>query len=252
MTEHPTYRFDHFLVDPDSWKLCRDGDDIHLEPVVLKLLIYLIAHRDRLVTRDELMSTVWGDTVISEAALSKAVARLRKALGDDPADPRYLETVHSQGYRFVADVEELGGHDRATSAPEAARPRVWRRGVYWGAAILAALAVTVAVWKFAPQYTTSPDREVRSLAVLPINNLTGDPGQDHYVEGLQEVLITELSQIQGLRVTSRQSTKRYRDSQLPAANIAREPGRGRSRRGQPAAGGQQRRGHDPADPWRQR
>ena len=69
MSEHHTYRFDDFLVDPESWKLCRNGDEVHLEPVVLKLLIYLISHRDRLVTRDELMGTVWGDTVISESAL---------------------------------------------------------------------------------------------------------------------------------------------------------------------------------------
>ena len=90
MSQHHIYRFDDFLVDPDSWKLCKNGAEIHLEPIVLKLLIYLISHRDRLVTRQELMDTVWGDTVISEAALSKAVARLRQALGDDSASPSYL------------------------------------------------------------------------------------------------------------------------------------------------------------------
>ena len=83
------------------------GQEIHLEPVVLKLLIYLIENRERLVTRHELMDTVWGDTVISESALTKAVARLRKAVDDHSDDPRYLETVRSQGYRFVAAVEEI-------------------------------------------------------------------------------------------------------------------------------------------------
>ena len=123
MNKHPVYRFDEFLVDPDSWKLCRGGDEIHLEPVVLKLLIYLIANRDRLVTRQELMDTVWGDTVISEAALSKAVARLRKALGDDSAHPRYLETVHSQGFRFVAEVEEGERPERSERRAGGARAR---------------------------------------------------------------------------------------------------------------------------------
>ncbi|MGB5630338.1 MAG: transcriptional regulator, partial [Woeseiaceae bacterium] len=101
------YRFDDFLANPETWRLSRNGQEIHLEPVVLKLLIYLIQNRERLVTRHELMDTVWGDTVISEAALTKAVARLRKALGDDSVTHRYLETVHSRGYRFVADVEEI-------------------------------------------------------------------------------------------------------------------------------------------------
>jgi len=78
----PVYRFDDFLVDPVTWRLLRRGQEIHLEPVVLKLLLYLIANRGRLVTRKELMGTVWGDTVISESALTKAVARLRKALDE--------------------------------------------------------------------------------------------------------------------------------------------------------------------------
>ena len=69
--------------------------------------VYLIANNDRLVTRQELMDTVWGDTVISESALTKAVARLRKALGDDSATHRYIETVRSQGYRFVATCENI-------------------------------------------------------------------------------------------------------------------------------------------------
>ncbi len=68
MSQQLVYRFDEFLVDPETWRLSRDGDEIHVEPVVLKLLIYLITHRDRLVTRQELMDTVWGDTVISESA----------------------------------------------------------------------------------------------------------------------------------------------------------------------------------------
>ncbi|MGB5485830.1 MAG: transcriptional regulator, partial [Lysobacterales bacterium] len=107
MKEHREYRFDDFLVNPEAWKLYRDGQVIHLEPTVLKLLVFLIRNRDRLVTREELMDTVWGDTVVSESALSKAVARLRKALDDDPGAPRYIETVHSRGYRFVAEVQEV-------------------------------------------------------------------------------------------------------------------------------------------------
>ena len=82
MNEHREYCFDDFHVDPEAWNLYRDGEVIHLEPTVLKLLVFLIRNRDRLVTKEELMDTVWGDTVVSESALSKAVARLRKALDD--------------------------------------------------------------------------------------------------------------------------------------------------------------------------
>ena len=171
MERHRTYRFNDFVVDPESWKLTRDGGEVHLEPSVLKLLIYLLTHRDRLVTREELMDTVWGDTVVSDSALSKAIARLRTALGDDSATHRYLETVRSQGYRFVAMVRE---------------------------------------------------DSVRSLAVLPLKNLTGDPGQDYFADGLHDLLITELYKLPRLGVTSRQSTIRYRDSHLPIIDIATE------------------------------
>ncbi len=222
MSEHPVYRFDDFLVDPEAWKLCRSEEEIHLEPVVLRLLIYLIENRDRLVTRHELMDTVWGETVISESALSKAVARLRKALDDDPAAPRYLETVHSQGYRFVAAVEEAvrPAHALREDVPPSAVRRVWIRRV----AAVVMLIVLALVWDRVYEPNPVEPDEIQSLAVLPLGNLTGDPGQDYYVEGLQEILITELSKLGDLRVTSRQSTKRYRDSQLSATEIASELG----------------------------
>jgi TolB-like protein/DNA-binding winged helix-turn-helix (wHTH) protein len=217
MNQHHVYRFDDFVVDAESWRLRRGTQDIHLEPIVLHLLIYLISHRDRLVSRQELMDTVWGDTVISEAALSQAVARLRKALGESKTAPRYLETVHSKGYRFIADVQETGTADSFHSTPG----RLSWTNKHWvlvaGAALLI-LSVLAAFWLNA----TQREEHIQSVAVLPLSNLTGDPEQAYYSEGLQDILITELSQVPGLRVTSRQSTKRYRGSDLTAADIAAE------------------------------
>ena len=218
------YRFDDFLADPETWRLSRDGQEIHLEPVVLKLLIYLIENRERLVTRQELMDTVWGDTVISESALTKAAARLRKALDDDSGAPRYLETVRTQGYRFIATVEEVATPDQPERQTEKLRATNVRRVLFLGTAAIVALMVLAIFWSREPQQPTPQEDVVRSLAVLPLSNLTGDPKQEYYVDGLQDLLITELSQLSGLRVTSRQSTKRYRGSQLPATDIAKELG----------------------------
>jgi len=224
MDQHPVYRFDDFLADPETWRLTRDGREIHLEPVVLKLLIYLIENRERLVTRHELMDTVWGDTVISESALTKAAARLRKALDDDSATPRYLETVRTRGYRFVATVEEVARTDQPEQQTDKRRPTNVRRVLFLGTAAIVALIVLAVFWSREPPHPTPQAEAVRSLAVLPLSNLTGNPEQEYYVDGLQDLLITELSQLSGLRVTSRQSTKRYRDSQLPATDIAKELG----------------------------
>jgi len=222
MNQHPVYRFDDFLADPETWKLSRGGQEIHLEPVVLELLIYLITHRERLVTRQELMDTVWGDAVISESALTKAMARLRKALGDHSAAPRYLETVRSRGYRFVAKVEEIEQPDHPDLLPAKTAKAVLRRGLF--AAAVVTLIIVAVFWFREPPPEAPQGRVIESLAVLPLNNLTGDPEQDYYVDGLQDLLITEVSQLPGIRVTSRQSTRRYRGSELPTADIARELG----------------------------
>jgi DNA-binding winged helix-turn-helix (wHTH) protein/TolB-like protein len=225
MSHHHTYRFDDFVVDPESWSLSQSGDEHHLEPIVLELLIYLISNRGRLVTRQELMDTVWGDTVISESALTKAVARLRKALGDDSATHRYLETVPSRGYRFVANVEETEGPNQPDNPPPGeGRPTVMRRVVLTSAAAILVLIVVVVFWLGTLQRNIPEVEAIRSLAVLPLDNLTGDPAQNYYVDGLQDLLVTELSQLGGLRITSRQSTRRYRDSQLTTAEIAKELG----------------------------
>jgi TolB-like protein/DNA-binding winged helix-turn-helix (wHTH) protein len=218
------YRFDEFLVDPKTWKLSRDGREVHLEPVVLKLLIYLIENRERLVTRHELMDTVWGDTVISESALTKAVARLRKALGDDSATHRYLETVRSRGYRFVAVVEEIESPNQHNHSPGKGHATIVRRALLASAAAILALVIVAVFWPGTLQHETPEEEVIRSLAVLPLNNLTGDPEQDYYVDGLHDILVTELSQMRRLRVTSRQSTSRYRNSDLPTTEIARELG----------------------------
>lgn len=212
------------MVDPVDWRLSRNGREVHLEPRVLKLLVYLMKNRDRLVTRDELMQSVWGDTVISEAALSKAVGRLRKALGDNASAPQYLETVHSLGYRFLAHVDEIELSDHPEHSPKDARPKVSRRTMF--AAVFAALSLILLalLWPKAPEQAPLRAGTVNSLAVLPLANLTGTPEKEYFVDGLQEVLITELSRIGGLRVTSRQSTMRYKRSELPLTQIAAELG----------------------------
>jgi TolB-like protein/tetratricopeptide (TPR) repeat protein len=223
MNQHFVYRFDDFVVDPETWQLSRGGQEIHLEPVVLNLLIYLISHRDRLVTRDELMDTVWGDTVISESAVSQAVARVRKALGDDAATHRYLETVHSKGFRFIAEVQETDSPGNAESAPVEPRMKANRRVLVAGAAMVI-LVVLAVFWSRSPEQDTLQSEPIQSIAVLPLSNLTGDREQSYYADGLQDILITELSQVPGLRVTSRQSTRRYRGSDLTTVDIAGELG----------------------------
>lgn len=225
VSQRRVYRFGDFAVDPRAWQLFRSGQEVHAEPTVLRLLVYLIENRERLVAKDELLDTVWGDTLVSESALTKAVARLRKALGDDSARPEYIETVHSLGYRFVAEVQE--SYQPVESPIPDTRAH---RGTF---AILALLACLVLVgglfhqqlYRLWTQVSGAEELQpVTSLAVLPLKNLTGDSEQDYFVDGLHELLITELSKIDGLAVTSRQSMMHYRASDKQVPDIGRELG----------------------------
>ncbi|MCW8926092.1 MAG: winged helix-turn-helix domain-containing protein [Xanthomonadales bacterium] len=207
-----------------AWKLFKDGKQIHLEPTVLRLLIYLISNRDRLVTHHELMDTVWGDTVISESALSKAVARLRKALGDNPASPRYIETVHSQGYRFAAEVEMPGQEAPVVRPPHETRILTRRNTTIAGIVAIALILVGFLYWPGQVEQGVQHSDQIRSIAVLPLKNLTGNPKQDYVTLGLHDTLTTELSRISELRVTSSQSTLHFRGSDLTAPEIASELG----------------------------
>ncbi|MDX2415995.1 MAG: winged helix-turn-helix domain-containing protein, partial [Xanthomonadales bacterium] len=207
----------------EAWQLLQSGQVVHLEPTVLKLLIFLIENHDRLVAKTELLDTVWGETVVSESALSKAIARLRKALGDDPSQPRYIETVHSLGYRFVAKVREIEPSAENRPARVQARKANYAALVFAGLLVMAIISFSLDLFDLKTRILgTQEAPPIKSLAVLPLDNLAGDPEQDYFVEGLHDMLITELSKISGLKVISRQSTMRYKASNKPVAEIASE------------------------------
>ncbi|MFQ5349443.1 MAG: winged helix-turn-helix domain-containing protein [Thermoanaerobaculia bacterium] len=228
------YLFGDFEVAPEAAELRRAGAVVHLEPRVLQLLVYLIEHRERLVPKSELLDAVWDEQFVTENALTKAIGRLRKALDDDAQHPGYIHTHHTLGYRFIAEVEERGADEAAaaSAAGERAEQAVVdrRRRVLLVGGLVAALVVAVlliGLGRRAVRQRLDGDgtpAEIRSLAVLPLANLTGDPDQEYFVEGMQEALITDLSKIASIRVISRQSVMRYRDSDKPAPRIARELG----------------------------
>ena len=225
MSQLREYHFGNFVIDQNAWQLSHQDQAVHLEPTVLKLLIFLVENRDRMVLKRELLDTVWGDTFVSESALSKAVARLRKALGDDPHRPKYIETVHSLGYRFIAEVQSI--EQPIEKGPIRAKNR---RGAIAAMVFAGALAIVIVLFsqELSDLWTQKPGAEdpsrIRSLAVLPLDNLGGDPEQNYFVDGLHEALITDLSTISNLKVISRQSSMRYKSSNKLVPEIAGELG----------------------------
>src|SRR6185312_12036603 len=107
MTMVASYRFGPFTVDASSYRLLRGADVIPLSPKIIDLLLYLVARQSALVGKDELFSALWPDVAVTDNALTQAVSELRQALGDDSANPTYIQTVARRGYRFIAPVEPL-------------------------------------------------------------------------------------------------------------------------------------------------
>jgi TolB-like protein/DNA-binding winged helix-turn-helix (wHTH) protein/Tfp pilus assembly protein PilF len=236
-------RFGTYEVSFQSGELRKSGLRIRVQQQPMKLLETLLEHPGEVVTREELRSRVWPNESFGDfdQALSIAIAKLRSALGDSADNPRFIETLAKRGYRFIADVsvvdaaprpklpEPSAGDLRAsevelklpgTGSAAAPNRRLWT--ARWVVAALALLlsGASLAVWLFRSR-SRAPAR-IRSLAVLPLENLSGDAAQNYFADGMTDELITDLAQISALRVISRTSAMVYKGARKPLPQIARE------------------------------
>jgi len=210
-----TYEFGPFCLDGNKKLLWRDSEPVALTPKVLDTLLTLIELRDRVVTKDELLERVWRGTVVEEGGLARNISILRKALGEKPDQHTYIVTVPGKGYRFVADVREAAG--AGASAKEARASRWLLLG---GLVALAAAVLVVYLWRHPPGAPAAPPA-ITSLAVLPLANLSGDPAQEYFADGMTEALIGNLARIRALRVVSRTSVMRFKGGTRSLPEIAR-------------------------------
>jgi TolB-like protein/DNA-binding winged helix-turn-helix (wHTH) protein/Tfp pilus assembly protein PilF len=231
-------RFGVFELDRRSGELRKDGMRVRLQEQPLRVLEALLAQPGEPVTREALRQRLWPDDtfVDFDNGLNRAINRLRAALGDEADNPRFIETLERRGYRFVAPVVATAA--AAPSAPPsalpappstpAATPRPGLGRAIWIGGALVAVAVVALLVALAPRLrrtAEAPERPViRSLAVLPLANLTGDPAQEYFSEGMTDALITNLASLPALRVISRQSVIRYKGSAKSMPEIARELG----------------------------
>ena len=218
------YRLDGIEIDSAQLCLRRDGQERHLRQKTFQVLLYLLEHRERLITKDELIDHVWLETAVTDNALEQCLAEIRKVLGDDSRNPRFIKTVPRAGYRFIATVEEV-------DFPEAVQQQVERalslaaanhsRTGFWigKRALLVAVAVvliggvagaTYLIQKrrerarFLSSVTLSQTAGKRSVAVMFFDNQSGSADLDWLREGLADMLITDLSRSTTLSLLSRQ------------------------------------------------
>jgi len=223
--------FDIFELDLRAGELRKSGVKLRLQGQPLQVLAILLQRAGNLVTREELRSQLWpADTFVDfDHSLHNAIARLREVLGDSADAPRYIETLPRRGYRFIAPVEEVQGpqisaessnktSELVAVATRPTPPAGWLLALL-GCAV--ALASWVAWQHFHVQVSVTP---IRSLAVLPLQNLSGDAAQEYFADGMTEELITELSRIHALKVISHTSVTEYKGTKKHLPQIARELG----------------------------
>jgi TolB-like protein/DNA-binding winged helix-turn-helix (wHTH) protein/Flp pilus assembly protein TadD len=236
-------RFGTYEVSFQSGEVRKSGLRIRVQQQPMKLLEVLLERPGEVVTREELRSRVWPNESFGDfdQALNIAIGKLRSALGDSAENPRFIETLPKRGYRFIADVSVLDGDarpkrpespagDLPPTEPEntlqgpglavAPKRRRWRTGWFVVALTLVLSLSILSVWLFRSRGPTPAD--IRSLAVLPLENLSGDASQNYFADGMTDELITDLAQISALRVISRTSVMVYKGARKPLPQIARE------------------------------
>ena len=196
------FTFGDCSVDRARRELRRDGKLVAIEPQVFDVLVYLIEHRDRVVTRDDLLAAVWGGRIVSESTLSSRINSARSAIGDSGEQQLLIRTVARKGVRFIGEVS-----DEATSAPAAAAPPP------------EAPAAVVSHGTLAPRQPDKP-----SIAVLPFTNMSGDPEQEYFSDGITEDIISALSRLRWFFVIARNSTFVYKAQPADVRQVGRDLG----------------------------
>jgi TolB-like protein/DNA-binding winged helix-turn-helix (wHTH) protein/Flp pilus assembly protein TadD len=222
------YSFGEFTLDLDGGFLRRSGEEVALRPKAFQILTYLVEHHGRLVTKDTLTEAVWRDAAVTDNSLTQCLVEIRRALGDEAQ--QLVRTVARRGYLFAASVTSSVA-DFPRPARSAAIPwtkpsgfrRKWQLTAIALTSIAAIAFVSLRYFRGSRRVESATARlEIRSIAVLPMENLSGDPTQDYFADGMTEALIDNLAQIRALNVISRTSAMRYKGSKKALPEIARE------------------------------
>ena len=225
-----TLRFDGFELDTRAGQLRKRGVKLRLGGQPLQVLAILVEHAGEVVTREELQTQIWpADTFVDfDHGLHNAIARIREVLGDSAETPRYIETLPRRGYRFIGQIEDFQT-PRLAEEPVAnvgqgatlAKPR--KRNPSLVLILCTLFVLGLAAWTARRYvYAKAAVQPIHSIAVLPLDNLSGDPSEEFFADGMTDQLITDLAKVGPLRVISRTSVMRYKGAKKALPEIARE------------------------------
>lgn len=256
MQLHTKYSLGEFELDADKYLLKHHHSGVHLPDLPFQVLLYLVEHRERYVSRQELLEKFWQGSDVYEETLTKCISTIRTQLNDPPNTPRYIETRKKVGYRYIGPFEKVADEDligapfvemervrgvivtvgeeaeqsvvsQTVTPAQPVSPRAWvswKRPLVLAASSIAILGIVVGLSVRSRWRTPITSASIHSIAVLPLKNLSGNPANDYFSDGMTETLITSLSKIDGLKVISRSSVFRYKNKDLTPQEIGNQLG----------------------------
>jgi TolB-like protein/DNA-binding winged helix-turn-helix (wHTH) protein/Flp pilus assembly protein TadD len=238
--------FKAFRLDTANHLLWRNGDRVPLAPKAFDLLAYLVEHAGRVVTQDEVLEALWSETYVNPEVLRKYILEARKALGDRPDNPEFIETLPKRGYRFIAPVLEESAaeppvvpvspapEERATeekvgpAPPEQERStgklRLWKLAIIPVLAAIAAAAIAGQHFRVTRSRANAPSLKDTSIAVLPFADMSAAKDQEYFSDGLAEQLINDLAKVSGLKVVGRSSAFQFKGKNEDPRDVGRKLG----------------------------
>jgi TolB-like protein/DNA-binding winged helix-turn-helix (wHTH) protein/Flp pilus assembly protein TadD len=237
LNQKELYEFGPFSLDPQERILWRDGKALAVTPKVFDTLLFLVRNQGRVLSKDELLQEIWPGTFVEEVNLAVNISTLRKLLGENPQDGRYIVTVSGRGYRFVAEVRETTAEERVDGKTDSSQDKLeevppstlrlrpnGRRWVVAGAVVLLLLAgIGSYLWRqhHARQLAAAIDP---SIAVLPFADLSRGKDQEYFSDGLADELTNDLEKIRGLKVIARSSAFQFKGKNEDLRTVGRKLG----------------------------
>ncbi len=220
--DYQRFRVGEWLVEPSLGRLTRGGEQVSIRPKVMDLLVCLARKQNQVVSADDMIDELWAGAVVTSESVYFSINQLRKALGDDKSDPTYIETISKRGYRLIAAVET-----GVTGTPARGRSLLPRPAALAGLAGLAALLLLAVFGTGFFDGGVEPPLAVpgvpaKSIAVLPFVNMSSDPEQEYFSDGISEEILNVLAQVPDLQVAARTSSFLVQKQNLDISEIARQ------------------------------
>lgn len=213
-TSHRTVQLGDWLLDTHSGELSQGATTLRLEQRPLRLLMCFIENPGEIISADEILKTVWPDVVVSPDSVYQAITALRRQLGDDSKNPRYIITVPRRGYRWIAD----------SGAPKTVAPLTVKHPVRKWISLSLAVILSIVVVSLIPRLATSRAINPRAVAVLPFQDLTDQMGEEPFADGMTEEMINQLAKTPGVIVSPPSALNALKNRHVSNPELAKQLG----------------------------